>query len=83
MTRIASHFSLVVPACLMPIEHLEIEDRMKETLVLLGGLESALVRPSLCRLPEDEIRRIEMLLKLARLSPEYLYQPIVSQPAIA
>lgn len=61
----------------------DMHNRMKEALVLLGRLDSAHVRPPLCKLPDEEIRRIDKLLRLSGLSPETVYQPIESQAVIA
>ena len=54
----------------------DMHNRMKEALVLLGRLDSAHVRPPLCKLPDDEISRIDKLLSAAGLSPSTVYQPI-------
>lgn len=61
----------------------DMHNRMKEALVLLGRLDSAHVRPPLCKLSDDEIRRIEKLLRAAGLSPETVYQPIEPDAVIA
>lgn len=47
---------------------LDMHNRMKEALVLLGRLEAARVRPPLVKLPPEEIARIAALLKEAGLS---------------
>ena len=46
---------------------IDMHNRMKEALVLLGRLGCAHVRPPLCKLPEKEIHRIEQLLRQAGL----------------
>lgn len=48
---------------------LDMHNRMKEALVLLGCLEAAHVRPPLAKLPPQEIARIAALLEEAGLSP--------------
>jgi 4-hydroxy-tetrahydrodipicolinate synthase len=45
----------------------DMHNRMKEALVLLGKLERAYVRPPLMKLPPDEIKRVKALLKEAGL----------------
>jgi 4-hydroxy-tetrahydrodipicolinate synthase len=47
----------------------DMHNRMKEALVLLGRAEAAYVRPPLVKLPPKEIDRIASLLKEARLIP--------------
>jgi 4-hydroxy-tetrahydrodipicolinate synthase len=47
---------------------LDMHNRMKECLVLLGRLEKAVVRPPLCKLPEAEIKRLAVALKQAGIS---------------
>jgi 4-hydroxy-tetrahydrodipicolinate synthase len=44
---------------------LDMHNRMKEALVLLGRLKRAVVRPPLVKLPADEIRRIKAALDAA------------------
>jgi 4-hydroxy-tetrahydrodipicolinate synthase len=46
---------------------LDMHNRMKEALVLLGRLPRAVVRPPLVKLPPTEIRRLEQALAEARL----------------
>lgn len=45
----------------------DMHNRMKEALVLLGKLPRAVVRPPLVKLPEEEIHRIRRALQQARL----------------
>lgn len=45
----------------------DMHNRMKEALVLLGKLPRAVVRPPLMKLPEEEIRKIRAALKQAGL----------------
>jgi 4-hydroxy-tetrahydrodipicolinate synthase len=47
---------------------LDMHNRMKEALVLLGRLRRAVVRPPLVKLPEAEITRLAAALKEARIS---------------
>jgi 4-hydroxy-tetrahydrodipicolinate synthase len=47
----------------------DMHNRMKEALVLLGRAEAEYVRPPLVKLPPKEIDRIASLLKEARLIP--------------
>jgi len=47
---------------------LDMHNRMKECLVLLGRLDKAVVRPPLCKLPEAEIKRLAVALKEAGIS---------------
>jgi 4-hydroxy-tetrahydrodipicolinate synthase len=49
---------------------LDMHNRMKEALVLLGRMERAVVRPPLMKLGEHEIRRIEQAIADARLGEE-------------
>jgi 4-hydroxy-tetrahydrodipicolinate synthase len=49
---------------------LDMHNRMKEALVLLGRLPRAVVRPPLVKLPAAEIRRLEQALAEARLGRE-------------
>ncbi|HEX9464925.1 MAG TPA: hypothetical protein VGB82_20180, partial [Alphaproteobacteria bacterium] len=44
---------------------LDMHNRMKEALVLLGRLKRAVVRPPLVKLPADEIARIKVALDAA------------------
>jgi len=53
----------------------DMHNRMKEALVLLGRFPAAHVRPPLLRLPEQEVRRIGQFLKQAGLTPENVYRP--------
>jgi 4-hydroxy-tetrahydrodipicolinate synthase len=45
----------------------DMHNRMKEALVLLGKLDGAYVRPPLMKLPPDEIKRVKVLLAEAGL----------------
>ena len=47
---------------------LDMHNRMKEALVLLGRLRRAVVRPPLVKLPAAEIARLEAALKAARIT---------------
>jgi len=49
---------------------LDMHNRMKECLVLLGRLERAVVRPPLVKLPEVEITRLKQALAAAQIRPE-------------
>jgi 4-hydroxy-tetrahydrodipicolinate synthase len=49
---------------------LDMHNRMKEMLVLLGRLPSAVVRPPLVKLPEREIERLRRAIDAAGLRPE-------------
>ncbi len=49
---------------------LDMHNRMKEALVLLGRLDKAVVRPPLMKLPEAEIARIGAALRLAGIARE-------------
>lgn len=49
---------------------LDMHNRMKECLVLLGRLKRAVVRPPLVKLPEAEIARLKAALEAARIAPE-------------
>ena len=49
---------------------LDMHNRMKEALVLLGRLEKAVVRPPLLKLPEAEIERIGAALQAASVTRE-------------
>jgi 4-hydroxy-tetrahydrodipicolinate synthase len=53
----------------------DMHNRMKEALALLGRLPAAHVRPPLMKLPEPEVRRIGHLLKQAGITAENVYQP--------
>ena len=46
----------------------DMHNRMKEALVLLGRLDRAIVRPPLAKIPEAEIQRIRHALTLARVT---------------
>ena len=52
---------------------LDMHNRMKEALVLLGRLESAHVRPPLVKLTKEEIREIGQLLSRAGLDERTVY----------
>ena len=49
---------------------LDMHNRMKECLVLLGRMDRAVVRPPLVKLPEAEIGRLKAALAAARIEPE-------------
>ena len=49
---------------------LDMHNRMKECLVLLGRLSRAVVRPPLVKLPDAEIARLKQALAAARIEPE-------------
>jgi 4-hydroxy-tetrahydrodipicolinate synthase len=49
---------------------LDMHNRMKECLVLLGRLKRAVVRPPLMKLPEAEIARLKAALAQAQIQPE-------------
>jgi len=49
---------------------LDMHNRMKECLVLLGRLDRAVVRPPLVKLPQAEIDRLKEALALAGIRPE-------------
>lgn len=55
---------------------LDMHNRMKEALVLLGRLDEAHVRPPLVKLPGNEIERIAKCLAKAGLDPRTIYQPV-------
>ena len=55
---------------------LDMHNRMKEALVLLGRLENAHVRPPLMKLPSGEIRSIASLLEEAGVTPETAYSTV-------
>jgi 4-hydroxy-tetrahydrodipicolinate synthase len=48
---------------------LDMHNRMKEALVLLGRLDKAVVRPPLLKLPPQEIAALRKALGEARISP--------------
>jgi 4-hydroxy-tetrahydrodipicolinate synthase len=48
----------------------EMHNRMKECLVMLGRQERAVVRPPLVKLPERELRQLRDALRLAGLQPD-------------
>lgn len=48
---------------------LDMHNRMKEALVMLGRMEKAHVRPPLVKLPQAELQRLRQALEAARLSP--------------
>ncbi len=54
----------------------DMHNRMKEALVLLGRLEAAHVRPPLQRLPVSEVDRLRQLLEEAGLSPATVYAAV-------
>lgn len=60
---------------------LDMHNRMKEALVLLGRLEAAHVRPPLVRLARDEVNRIGDLLGEAQVTAETVYQPVLATVA--
>jgi len=47
---------------------LDMHNRMKEALVLLGRLQRAVVRPPLMKLPESELARLRTALADARIT---------------
>lgn len=49
---------------------LDMHNRMKECLVLLGRLDRAVVRPPLMKLPQGEIARLKVALEQAGIGPE-------------
>jgi 4-hydroxy-tetrahydrodipicolinate synthase len=49
---------------------LDMHNRMKECLVLLGRLKRAVVRPPLVKLPEAEIAQLKAALDAAGIHPE-------------
>ncbi len=49
---------------------LDMHNRMKECLVMLGRLDRAVVRPPLVKLPQAEIDRLAEALKLAGIGPD-------------
>jgi 4-hydroxy-tetrahydrodipicolinate synthase len=49
---------------------LDMHNRMKECLVLLGRLKRAVVRPPLMKLPQAEIDRLAVALRQAGIQPE-------------
>ena len=55
---------------------LDMHNRMKESLVLLGRLESAHVRPPLHKLSHNEIQFIDACLKKAGITPETVYRGV-------
>lgn len=59
---------------------LDMHNRMKEALVLLGRLKSAHVRPPLMKLGETEIQRIAHHLAEAGLDESTVYQPVAAAP---
>jgi 4-hydroxy-tetrahydrodipicolinate synthase len=52
---------------------LDMHNRMKECLVLLGRLKRAVVRPPLVKLSEAEIARLKQALDAAQIQPEGAY----------
>lgn len=49
---------------------LDMHNRMKECVVLLGRLQRAVVRPPLVKLPDAEIARLRQALRAAQIEPE-------------
>jgi 4-hydroxy-tetrahydrodipicolinate synthase len=49
---------------------LDMHNRMKECLVLLGRIDKAYVRPPLCKLPQAEIDRLQQALNQAGIARE-------------
>src|SRR5207249_11699381 len=49
---------------------LDMHNRMKEVLALLGKLPPAVVRPPLVKLPPPEIERLKQAIAAAGLAPE-------------
>lgn len=56
---------------------LDMHNRMKEALVLLGKLEAAYVRPPLTKLKRSEIERISSLLFEAGITPSTVYEDAI------
>ncbi|MCA9146769.1 MAG: dihydrodipicolinate synthase family protein, partial [Planctomycetales bacterium] len=54
----------------------DMHNRMKEALVILGRLDEAHLRAPLLKLPSNERTRISKLLAEAGLSPQTVYQPL-------
>ena len=55
---------------------LDMHNRMKESLVLLGRLSEAHVRPPLMKLSKGEIQSLAFLLTKAGVMPETAYEPV-------
>ncbi|MCA9090386.1 MAG: dihydrodipicolinate synthase family protein [Planctomycetaceae bacterium] len=55
---------------------LDMHNRMKEALVMLGRLPAAHVRPPLMKLSADEIQSIRRFLEQAEITPATVYQPV-------
>ena len=53
---------------------LDMHNRMKEALVLLGRIDTAYVRPPLAKLEPTEIERIDSLLSEANLTASTVYE---------
>jgi 4-hydroxy-tetrahydrodipicolinate synthase len=52
---------------------LDMHNRMKEALVLLGRIDQAHVRPPLMKLPQTEIDRLAKALKAAGITREWAF----------
>ena len=57
---------------------MDMHNRMKEALVILGKLDAAYVRPPLTKLCPAEIDRISSLLAQAGINSSSVYQPIIA-----
>lgn len=57
----------------------DMHNRMKEALVLLGRMQSAAVRPPLTRLSLDERERISSSLAMAEISPDTVYRSMLNK----
>ncbi len=49
---------------------LDMHNRMKECLVMLGRLDKSIVRPPLCKLEDAELQRLALALRRANIQPE-------------
>lgn len=49
---------------------LDMHNRMKECLVMLGRLDKAVVRPPLCKLGDGELSRLAIALEKAQITPD-------------
>ncbi len=57
---------------------MDMHNRMKESLVLLGRLDAAHVRPPLTKLSATEIARIQSLLSQAGITALSVYDPVIA-----
>lgn len=55
----------------------DMHNRMKESLMLLGRFNAAHVRPPLIKLPSNELERLANLLRDAGLTPYSVYEPLI------